>query len=90
VVRLAADPDNARAEFAIVVEHELSGLGLGALLMRQLIDYSRGRGIGELFGDVLEDNVVMRGLCRSLGFVEAQAEDHVGRVTLALGGAAGS
>jgi acetyltransferase len=82
VARLAADPDNARAEFAIVVERELSGLGLGALLMRRLIDYARTRGIGELYGDVLADNVVMRALCRSLGFAEAPASDHVVRVTL--------
>jgi acetyltransferase len=84
VVRLAADPDNAKAEFAIVVERELSGLGLGAMLMRRLIDYARARGIGALYGDVLEDNVVMRGLCRSLGFVEAPADSHVVRVTLPL------
>jgi acetyltransferase len=84
VVRLVADPDNARAEFAIVVERALTGLGLGMLLMRHAIDYARRRGIGELYGDVLENNVVMRGLCRSLGFAEAKAEDHVVRVTLQL------
>jgi acetyltransferase len=85
VVRIVADPDNARAEFAIVVEHVLTGLGLGMLLMRQAIDYARHRGIGELYGDVLADNTVMRGLCRSLGFAETNAEDHVVRVTLATG-----
>jgi acetyltransferase len=84
VVRLAADPDNARAEFAIIVEHELTGLGLGALLMRQLIDYARSRGIGELYGDVLNDNVVMRALCRSLGFREEHSRDNIVRVTLSL------
>jgi acetyltransferase len=86
VVRLAADPDNTRAEFAIVVERELTGLGLGALLMRRLIDYARGRGIGELWGDVLRDNVVMLALCRSLGFSEQRSEDQVVRVVLALAG----
>jgi acetyltransferase len=84
VVRLAADPDNTRAEFAIVVEHELTGLGLGGLLMRRLIEYARSRGIGELFGDVLADNVVMLALCRSLGFREEPIQDHVTRVTLPL------
>jgi acetyltransferase len=86
VVRLAADPDNARAEFAIIVEHELTGLGLGGLLMRRLIDYATERGIGELYGDVLEDNVVMLALCRSLGFHKDPAQDRVVRVTLPLGG----
>jgi acetyltransferase len=82
VVRLVADPDRARAEFALVVEHALAGLGLGTLLLRRAIDYARQCGIGELYGDVLEENAVMRQLCRSLGFRETQAEDHVVRVTL--------
>jgi acetyltransferase len=89
VVRLMADPDNARAEFAIIVERALTGLGLGMSLMRHIIDYARLRGIGEIFGDVLEDNVVMRSLCRSLGFVETRERDHVVRVTLSLGVASG-
>jgi acetyltransferase len=84
VARLAADPDNVRAEFAIIVERALSGQGLGTFLMNRLIEYARSRGIGELFGDVLVDNVVMRGLCRSLGFRESPADGHVVRVTLAL------
>jgi acetyltransferase len=88
VVRLVADPDRARAEFALVVEHALAGLGLGTLLLRRAIDYARQCGIGELYGDVLEDNAVMRQLCRSLGFEEAPAEDHVVRVTMQLGAAA--
>ena len=84
VVRLIADPDNHAAEFAIIVEHELAGRGLGTLLLRRLIDYARGRGIGELYGDVLPDNTVMLGLARSLGFSETATPDHVVRVTLPL------
>jgi acetyltransferase len=85
VARLAADPDNRAAEFAIVVEKALAGRGLGHLLMRRLIDYARARGIAELWGDVLADNAPMRGLCRSLGFTERIDRDGVVRVTLALG-----
>ena len=84
VVRLVADPDNRAGEFAIVIERQLSGLGLGALLMRRLIDYARERGIAELFGDVLPDNAVMLALARSLGFDETRTADHVVRVTLPL------
>jgi acetyltransferase len=84
VVRLAADPDGRRAEFAIVVERELTGLGLGTLLLGRLIDYARSRGIGELFGDVLADNAAMLALCRSLGFAATSREDNVVRVTLPL------
>jgi acetyltransferase len=85
VVRLSADPDNTRAEFAIVVEHELAGQGLGTFLMRSLVDYARTRRIGELYGDVLADNVAMLALCRALGFVERAEGAGVVRVTLPLG-----
>jgi acetyltransferase len=84
VVRLVADPDNRAAEFAIVVEHELTGVGLGSRLLRRIIDYARSRGIGELYGDVLPDNGVMLSLCRSLGFHETRSADPVVRVTLPL------
>ncbi len=44
VVRIIADPDNQRAEYAIVVRHDMTGLGLGILLMRRIIDYASERG----------------------------------------------
>jgi acetyltransferase len=84
-VHLFADPDLERAEYAILVRHDWTGRGLGRLLMQRLIDYARGRGIREVWGDVLADNVAMRCLCRELGFREAGAADPgVVRVSLAL------
>jgi acetyltransferase len=72
--RLAADPDNARAEFAVAVRSDLKSKGLGTLLMQRLIAYAKARGTGELFGDVLENNERMLALARELGFaVRAQA-----------------
>jgi acetyltransferase len=71
VVHLKADPDNERAEYGILVRHDMSGMGLGVLLMRRIIDYARGRGIGEIHGDVLAENRTMRKLCRVLGFRES-------------------
>ncbi len=68
VARLAADPDNQRAEFAVLVRSDLKRQGLGELLMRRLIAYARKRGIGELIGDILEENAAMIALCRKLGF----------------------
>lgn len=55
VVRISADPDNICAEYAIVVRGDMTGLGLGILLMRRIIDYSRSRGIGAIYGDVLTE-----------------------------------
>jgi acetyltransferase len=68
VVRLLADPDGARAEFSIVVRDDLAGKGLGRLLMRRIIDYAIARGIGELFGDVLQGNSRMLDLAKRSGF----------------------
>jgi acetyltransferase len=68
VVRLAADPNNERAEFAILLRHDFTGMGLGPMLMRRIIDYARKRGIGELYGDVLVENRPMLKLCDALGF----------------------
>jgi len=74
VARLAADPDNERAEYAIIVGQELTGQGLGKLMMERLIDYAKKRGIGELYGEVLRKNKAMLSLCEKLGFVPSSIE----------------
>jgi acetyltransferase len=68
VSRLAADPDNERAEFAVTVRSDVKGRGLGWALMQQLIGYAKARGIGWLHGAVLRENEQMLKLCRDLGF----------------------
>ncbi|WP_448509147.1 bifunctional acetate--CoA ligase family protein/GNAT family N-acetyltransferase [Immundisolibacter sp.] len=86
VVRIAADPDNERAEYAVVVPEHMTGQGLGALLMRRIIDYAQRRGIREIWGDVLRENAAMLGLVRKLGFrVRDDPDDpSLVRVTLDL------
>jgi acetyltransferase len=92
VARLTADPDNERAEYAIIVRHEMTGKGLGLLLMRRLIDYAKKRGIGEIFGDVLRENSRMLQMCQKLGFAQTRHPEEPGlvRVVLDLRGAQGS
>lgn len=68
VARLAADPDNQRAEFAVTVRSDLKGRGIGTHLMERLLAYAKERGIGEVFGDILAENAAMIALCRDLGF----------------------
>jgi acetyltransferase len=68
VVRAAADPDNENAEFGIVVRSDLKGGGLGARLMRKLMDYLRARGTQSLVATVLTENTRMLHLVRELGF----------------------
>ena len=86
VVRIIADSDNERAEYAIIVRGDLTGQGLGRLLMQRILDHARRRGIKEIYGDVLRDNTRMLGLCRELGFdiAPAEAEPDIVRVSLAL------
>jgi acetyltransferase len=69
VARLAADPDNRAAEFAVAVRSDLKGKGLGWHLMARLIDYAKARGIATLFGEVLRENTTMITMCTELGFV---------------------
>jgi acetyltransferase len=72
VARLAADPDNSEAEYAVFVRSDMKGRGLGWLLMRELIEYGRARGIGALTGKVLQENETMLQMCRKLGFTRHQ------------------
>lgn len=90
VVRLAADPDNEQAEFAITVRSDRKGHGIGYFLMQRIIAYARSRGIGSLRGDVLRENRLMLELCRDLGFIlEPLPEDaDIIRATLSLATAA--
>ena len=76
VVRIAADPDNERAEFAVTVRSDWQGRGLGRALMDLIIDYSRTRGLNEVWGAILRDNTGMIDLVRRVGFtVQAHPED---------------
>lgn len=68
-VRIGADPDNERAEFAILLRSDMTGMGLGPMLLRRIIEYARSRGIGDIFGEVLAENKAMLKLCRAFGFI---------------------
>lgn len=68
VVRAITDPDNLKAEFAVLVRTDMKGQGLGEILMRKIIDYCRRRGTREIIGDILRENQAMRALATELGF----------------------
>lgn len=75
VVRLIADPDYTKAEFAALVRSDLKGRGFGWTMMQHLIDYARSEGLGELFGSVLAENTTMLTMCRELGFEISQDDE---------------
>jgi len=68
VVRIATDPDNEVAEFAIIVRSDLKGQGLGAVLFDKIIAYCRARGTREVVGRVRATNRRMLELAESRGF----------------------
>jgi acetyltransferase len=75
VARLAADPDNDRAEYAIMVRSDMKGQGIGYQLMRPLLDYARSAGIKTVFGEVLRENTTMLKMVKELGFTITGDED---------------
>jgi acetyltransferase len=87
VARYAADPDLARAEYAVLVRSDLKGRGLGWALMSHLIEHARARRIGVLYGNVLAENTTMLAMCTHFGFeIRAVPDDATMReVVLPLG-----
>ena len=83
-VRVTADPDNEDAEFAILLRGDMTGLGLGPMMMRRIIEYARRRGIRRLHGDVLDDNRPMLQVCKALGFKQKRDLDDPGVVRVGL------
>jgi acetyltransferase len=69
VVRMVADPDYTRAEYAVLVRSDLKGHGLGWRLMQHLIAYAKAEKLNQLTGAVLVDNTTMLKMCRQLGFI---------------------
>ena len=84
MVRLIADSDNAHAEFDILIHRDMTGLGLGPMLMRRIIDYARDRNIGEIFGEVLAENTSMLRLCEAFGFKKRRDPDDPGVMIVSL------
>ncbi|CAN5690862.1 GNAT family N-acetyltransferase [soil metagenome] len=68
VARAAITPGTRDAEFAILVSHYVSGMGLGRHLMRRLVRWSRGKRLDRIHGDVMDSNHAMLALVQSLGF----------------------
>lgn len=84
VARIAIDDDGRDGEFAILVTHFISGMGLGRHLMRHLVRWAKRRKLHTLYGDVLEHNHAMLRLVESMGFRRTVAPDAVGLVRVVL------
>ncbi len=86
VSRLACDPDDHEAEYAVIVRSDQQGRGLGRALMNLLLDYARAKGVARIVGHVLAENDAMLSMSRGLGFKIAidMSDAGVRRVELVL------
>lgn len=84
IVRIAADPDNLHAEYAVMVRSDMKGKGLGFMLMNRILDYARKAGIKEIFGEVLRENTSMLAMCRTLGFVRKETPNDPGVIEVRI------
>ena len=62
----------------------MTGLGLGPMLMRYIIEYAKNRGIKELYGEVLRENEPMLRLNRALRFKISATPDDPGVLHVSL------
>lgn len=85
VSRMIMTKDN-KAEFAVIVRSDLKGRGIGRYLMKCLVDYARTREVGQLYGDILRENVPMAEFMRDLGFhlEDIPESEAIIRATLSL------
>ena len=83
VARIVVDDDCRAGEFAILVSHYINGMGLGRHLMRRLVRWAKGRKVQRIYGDVLESNLPMQQLAKSLGF-HRESTDTPGLVRVVL------
>lgn len=75
VVRLHANPDHTEGEYAVMVQSNLKGMGLGWVLMKLIIRYAKVDGIQTVKGEVLRENTTMLDMCRNLGFRVKRSPD---------------
>lgn len=88
--RVHLDSVTESAEFAIALDPEFVGRGVGYALMTRLIETSRSRGMQEIWGDVLVENAAMLDLGERLHFIRKPVPGDPGivRLTLDLGASA--
>lgn len=68
VGRLNYYPNLESLEFSVVVGDPWQRQGLGAKLLNTCIEIARERGVNELWGEVMPENLGMLNLCRKCGF----------------------
>ena len=85
VGRIIKEPGEDEAEFAVIVTDQFQHQGLGAELLRRLIQIARNENLQRLTGDILIENQGMQAVCKKLGFsVRYAPEEGLMKAQLAL------
>jgi acetyltransferase len=84
VGRLLVEPDLRRAEFAVLVHDRFQGRGLGYKLVDIVVGIAHEKGLKEIYGLVLSDNLRMISMCRRLGCKVEPLEDEEGITKVSL------
>ena len=82
--RVHLDPVTECAEFALAVDPDFTGKGLGRLLVSRLAEASRAAGMREIWGDTQAENNRMLALAKELGFTLRRENDDAGLVRMSL------
>jgi acetyltransferase len=75
VVRAAVLPEEASAEFALIVRSPFKRQGLGAKLLRALLERLPALGVRRVVGDTFARNEALLGLVRQHGFTVSPGDD---------------
>lgn len=68
VSRYVTNPDMNTCEFSLAVADDFAGHGIGSRMMLSIMDVARSRGLSQIEGLVLNNNVTMLKLMRTLEF----------------------
>jgi acetyltransferase len=68
VSRYVTNPDMNTCEFSLAVADDFAGHGIGSRMMLSIMDVARSRGLAQIEGLVLNNNVTMLKLMRALEF----------------------
>ncbi|OAN54125.1 GCN5 family acetyltransferase [Paramagnetospirillum marisnigri] len=75
VVRTVTDPDNQRAELAVLVRSDMKGTGLGTMLMDKIVTYQKTKGTRAIYAQIMAENTAMIRLAMKGGFKRQRSED---------------
>jgi len=80
ISRYSTSSDGTACECAVTVLDDWQNKGLGAILMKHLIEVARSRGIKRMWSIDSAENLAMSDLARYLGFQRSQDRDDASQV----------